>query len=156
MKKLFTMILFLSILIVGCNQKNQRESDNVTSSTNPPKLTVTVDNKSITGVLGTYSWTVDNGDGTETSIQSDSEAPPELAKDQKEPLNIKPSSSIILNFKNEPKEYIVTLWKDNIKNKQEVIDGEIIAPEEKGSFVYEVFATWKEGTAYYAFSVNIE
>ncbi|MCM1989226.1 hypothetical protein [Oceanirhabdus seepicola] len=156
MKKILSMVLLLTFLLVGCIQKKQPVSDNVTSLTNPPELTVTVDTKSITAVLGTYSWNIDNGDGTVTSIESDSEAPPELAKDQNEALIVKQKSSIVLNFENKPTDYIVNIWEGNTQSTHEVINGEIIAPQQKGLVVFEVYAHWKEGSAYYAFSVNID
>lgn len=139
-----------SIPFLGCNS-----AEGAALST-PPELIITVGNKSITAILGTYSWNIYNKDGSVTSIKADSAAPPELVKYQKETLSVKAKSSIVLNFDSKPKNYTVSIWQDDNPIIQEVTDGVIVAPQQKGLVIYEVSVEWKQGTANYAFSVNID
>ena len=113
-------------------------------------------NKSITAVLGTCSWETYYEGGTKTRHESGSVPPPELAKYQKESLTVEPRSSIVLDFKYKPDDYIVSIWQGDNPSIQQVKDGKIIAPQQKGLVVYEIHAIWKEGDAVYAFSANVE
>ncbi|SFP74126.1 hypothetical protein [Caldicoprobacter faecalis] len=136
MKRVLSLLL-LTILVVGCSQRDPT----------PPELTIMVDNKSISAVLGTYSW---------KNTEADSVSPPELVEYQKEDLNIKPQSSIILKFERTPNHYEVFIWQGDKRILQQTSNGVVIAPQQKGLVVYEIYAKWHEGSAHYAFSVNVE
>ena len=43
----------------------------------PPTLTIDVGEEILRPTLGTYSWHVENDDGTDTAVESDSLTPPE-------------------------------------------------------------------------------
>lgn len=141
MRKVICLSLLLIMIFTGCNIK-----PNTGKPGTPPKLTITADNKSITAVRGTYSW---------RNVVADSVAPPELVKYQEENLNIKPMSTITLKFEKIPDNYKVTIWQGNNQIAQQVSNGVLIAPQQKGLVVYEVYANWKDGNSYYAFSVNV-
>lgn len=146
MRKIIGLFLLLAIFVTGCNQGKEQESSQESLS-NPPKLTITANKKSITALRGTTSW---------ISFELDSAAPPELVNYQKERLNIKPKSKITLTFEREPDDLKVYIWEGNNQIIQQVKSGTIIAPRQKGLVVYEVYANWQEGSAHYAFSVNVD
>jgi len=155
-KKIISLLLLFTVIVVGCSQTSLQVSNKIISLREPPELIVTFNNKSISAVRGTYSWYIDNGDGTCTGIESDSGPPPELVEFQEELLNVKPKSSIALDFGAKPDDYKVRIWQSNNPITQQVNNGIIISPQQKGLVVYEVHATWKEGNSYYAFSVNVD
>ncbi|SHE87819.1 hypothetical protein SAMN02746089_00933 [Caldanaerobius fijiensis DSM 17918] len=156
MRKIFGVLLLLTIFLVACAQSKPPVSNNGIFLKEPPELTVIAGNKSIAAVRGTYNWVIYSGNGTRTNIHADSGPPSKLIKFQKEPLNVKPESSIVLDFRIKPNDYKVNIWEGNKPIIQQVNNGIIIAPRQKGLVVYEVQATWNEGDACYAFSVNVD
>lgn len=118
----------------------------------PPELTVVAGDESVDAVMGTYSWSIDNEDGTMTAIEADSAAPPELVSTMTA-LEVTGDTSIELDFEIEPDSYTVKIWEEGntVISKSE----EVLLTNE-GTVIYEVLANWQEGTASYAFTLNIE
>jgi hypothetical protein len=88
-------------------------------------------------------------------MEYDTVGPPELVKDST-PLTVPPGSTLTLSFSGNPEEITVDVWKDNEPVRITIIDGKIITPESEGLIVYEVTGTWEQGTAWYAFLVDVE
>lgn len=167
----FALTLIFLLLMMGCSginvtkEKPDNDSkfveggsgetlDDSTGDTilQPPSLTIYVGEETISPSLGTYSWSFDNGDGTETVIESDSLAPPELVKNNN-PLQVTVDTKVELNFEIQPDMYTVRIWDDG-NNVISTLDKVVLFG--KGKVIYEVLAHWKQGTASYAFSLNIE
>lgn len=146
-------ICILLFSIAGCKSNSTLEQQ--TQLESPPELLILCENASIVAKTGTYSWTIDHGDGTGTGIEADSSAAPELVKDSI-PLTVSPKSSLTLRFKNEPAAFTVNLWQGDQSIKQPIADNMIVVPETKGNAVYEVIGNWDQGTVYYAFLVNVD
>ncbi|MGE6412961.1 hypothetical protein ACQKDD_02165 [Planococcus kocurii] len=76
----------------------------------------------------------------------------ELVGDRNGPI-VNTSTSIELQFEEEPISYQVNIWDstDNLKGsfKDVVLDGQ------SGKTIYEVVATWERGTGYYVFPLTI-
>ncbi|MBB6452670.1 hypothetical protein HNQ94_001116 [Salirhabdus euzebyi] len=158
---LFILIAFLSV-ITACNpsEKVETEETSMVSTEEeglkrPPALTVVTDNHSASAVLGSYSWTYIQENGTGSAIESDSGSPTELVEHQKSPINLKYNSDFQLHFKVEPIEYKVRIWENGERTGTVSIQNNSVAPHTNGSFIYEVSARWKQGTAMYAFLVNV-
>ncbi|PSL36218.1 hypothetical protein B0H99_10739 [Planomicrobium soli] len=166
---LFLALILIGLsLIMGCseisdtsekadNDSEIKEVSNLDASLKdaipkPPSLTVFVGEKTIRPSLGTYSWSVDYGDGTASGIEADSFAPPELVKGSRS-MQVTADTPIELVFGEQPESYIVRIWDNdnNVVNssKEGVLSG-------KGKTVYEVLAHWEQGTASYVFSLDVE
>ncbi|MCP3032860.1 hypothetical protein LF817_16155 [Halobacillus sp. A1] len=138
----------------GKEVNNNEELDGTSEEAvpEPPSLTVSVEEETIRPSLGTYSWSVDNGDGTESLIESGSFAPPELVKGSN-PMQVSANTDVELDFEEQPERYSVRIWGDDnnvVNNSDEVV------LSDKGKNVYEVLAHWDQGTASYAFSLDVE
>ena len=74
-RRLLSVVLLGLLLfsLVGCGNEKVELVD-------PPILKVLYEDESIDAVQGTYSWTIDNKDGTKTSVESDSADPGQLVK----------------------------------------------------------------------------
>jgi hypothetical protein len=152
--KLITLLCFITlILLAGCVGQNNSAPTPVNTLKTPPSLTISVGEEVVTPVMGTYSWSYSNNDGTETGVEADSDAPPGLIKNQKV-LDVTPSTDIDLNFGIEPIDYEVNIWDSNY-NVIGTYD-EVVLNEYSGLVIYEVFATWPQGSASYAFTLNIK
>ncbi len=161
---LVLLICLLLFSLIGCeNNKTSAldkevQIDNPSALAvlfNPPTLKVSYQDKSIDAKRGTYSWHIENDDGTRTGIEADAVAPPELVKNET-PLSAPPKASLTLSFSDTPSDVTVDIWKDNEPIKQSLVGGKIVVPELNGTVVYEVTGKWEQGTVYYAFSVEVE
>ncbi|WP_423188356.1 hypothetical protein ACO1PF_07010 [Alkalibacterium sp. f15] len=118
----------------------------------PPGLTLYAGEEILDPVLGTYSWSVENEDGTVTATEVDAAAPPELVSII-DPMEVTADTTIDLGFEEQPDRYTVRIWdEDNAilsESDEVVLSGE-------GIVIYEVLAHWEQGTATYAFSLDIE
>ncbi|QUW23100.1 hypothetical protein JSQ81_05905 [Sporosarcina sp. Marseille-Q4063] len=166
---LFTLMLILLLSMMGCsgnnvtNEKpgNDRpfvESGEILEDSSgeiilePPTLTIYVGEETVWPTLGTYSWRFENEDGTETAVESDSLAPSELVKNNK-PLQVTVDTKVELNFEIQPDGYSVRIWDDD---NHVISASDKVVLSGKGKIIYEVLAHWKQGTAVYVFSLNVE
>jgi hypothetical protein len=155
-KKLLTVFLLIFLLssLVGCSDNKTGADNKKEELQSPPTLKVSYQDKSIQAVRGTYTWTTDNKDGTKKTINADTSGPTELVKNST-PLTVSPNSTITLNFSDKPEDITVNIWQENKPIKQIITDSKVTTPEFKDSVIYEVIATWDQGTVYYAFLVNV-
>ena len=114
---------------------------------------------------GTYTWSYDNGDGTQTGICADSSHPLEW-QEFLIPLTTA-DGTVELNFAVQPQEFTVRCWSDeywgSVEAKEEAatITGNTLELK-PGGYIYEVIATWTgenlaaEGTAHYGFYVIMD
>jgi hypothetical protein len=147
---------FLLISLVGCRDNRANFWGKKVEAESPPSLKVQYQDKSIGATRGSFSWATKNKNGKITSaVNADTVGPTELVKGSV-PLTVSPKSSITLNFSDKPVNITVNIWQGSETIKQEVTDNKVITPESKGSMVYEVVADWDDGTACYAFLVNVD
>ena len=156
-KSVFLAFLLLGLLTVtGCSDANDTngdaENDSADALTEPPGLTVHAGEESVRAELGTYSWRIAHEDGTETAIEADSAAPPELVK-LGEPLAVSSDAAVELDFEEEPQSYTVRIWNEENTVLSESDEVELSG---QGTVIYEVLANWEEGKASYAFSLTID
>lgn len=155
--KIFSM-LFIVILVVmlGCSSTGIKTSSNTKSELkNTPTLKVSYQGKNIEAKRGTSSWAVENSDGTKTITNAGSSSPTELVKGST-PITVVPKATLTLDFSDKPNNTIVNIWRGNDSIEQEITDSKVTAPETAGVVIYEVIATWSQGTVTYAFSVKVE
>lgn len=159
---ILTLVIFL--VVVGCSDENEATSEvkeekgtvQTTQSSEatvlePPEFTITAGGKTIHPTLGTHSWTIDNGDGTAESIEVDSDAPPDLVTG-KNTLQLTANSSVEFNFEEPPTNYILRIWDEEYTIVRQTKEVDL---NETGVFIYEVLAHWEQGTASYAFAVEV-
>ena len=157
MKRLGLLFIVLFVL-VGCGMGENSDEKETTGEggkkeqlQEPPSLTVDVQGERIQAVKGTYSWDIDNGDGTFTSLIADSAAPPMLIEDQ--PLtNVKSGANIELLFGVEPNNYAINIWDEDEEVERKV---ELDISNYIGKLIVEIIGEWDQGTARYAFGLNI-
>ena len=113
----------------------------------PPTLTIDVGEETLRPTLGTYSWHVENEDGTDTAVESDSLPPPESVNNDNS-LQVTVDTKVELNFEIQPDRYSVRIWDDS----NVISTSDTVVLSSKGKVIYEVLAHWKQGTASYVFS----
>lgn len=165
--KVYTFILIGVLALAGCSDTDEtsdegnvnNESEQIGNDVSPeearpepPELSIQVGEESFNSILGTYSWSVENEDSTFDGIEVDSVAPPELVSTM-DPLQVTADTTITLDFEEEPDRYTVRIWDEdnNILSESDEVD---LSGE--GTVIYDVVAHWDQGTASYAFSLDIE
>ena len=135
------------------------------TSTEPPELKV-LDSTCI-GIVankGTYSWTYDNGDGTQTGVCADSSHPLEW-QEFLVPMTTS-DDTVELYFDVQPQEISVRCWSDEYWGKVDAEEENVTLIENSlkvkdGGYIYEVVARWTgenlaaEGTVHYGFYIGV-
>lgn len=173
MKRRIALILALifAFPLAGCGDQgtqgavtgeaNLLREEPAQSLRSPPALTVTCGDQSGEALLGTYSWTYDNGDGTMTSVNACG-SHPLSDRDWMTPIPRNGSESVALDFTAEPTAVSVRCWSDRYANDDGSYEANyttltcengIAAIPADGGYIYEVRAEWEYGNAYYSFYI---
>ncbi len=123
----------------------------------PPFLYVQNSKTQIQAWRGTYSWYVENDDGTGSGICADSSHPLEC-KDRVPAIKVAQKTTLTLNFEAAPSKITVKRYNlstnDHDNYKEIAVTGNQIEVK-SGDYLYEVIASWSgqtySGTVYYAF-----
>jgi hypothetical protein len=159
--KRIIVFLLLAIILSACGQQEKGVNGALSHKVifnKPPELIVSsssTDNE-VVAVLGTYSWFYDNEDGTATGIEADSDIPPRLVDYQEKPLKTKLDSEVQLKFARTPQKIKVNIWNESQMVRGVNVEGSTFKVVEKGDIVYEIYATWHQGSAHYAVKLDVE
>jgi hypothetical protein len=149
------LLLLIIFLLLGCSSTQEQVTEkNSINKSLPPKITLIVDGKNVTSIRGGYSWSIDG----KTEI-ADSPTPPELVKEL-EAVVVSSESKLRIGFDNKPSSIDLTIWGNDVKTgkplNQDLQDNVVSLPLNKGTYIYNIKATWKEGYANYAFKVEVQ
>lgn len=136
----------------GGNGQVRSDDDSEESVPVPPSLRIMIGEETLEPVLGTYSWSVENDDGTFNGVEADSAAPPELVR-MLDPVPVTSDTEVTLDFEEEPERYTVRIWDVDNTILSESTDVDLSGD---GEVIYEIWARWPQGSASYAFSLIIE
>lgn len=165
--KRLIILLLVAIFLAGCAgelKEHEGEVENTidelsssqTQLKEPPELTVRVNDQEVHAVLGTYSWSYDNRDGTSTAIEADSGPPPELVTEQKNILNTNLDSEVSLAFDHDPLLIEVYIWGRTERSRKVAVEDLTFLTDQTGDVVYEIYAKWNQGTAHYAVEISVD
>lgn len=162
MKKFtFWSVLFVILIISGCNGLNNNNTKVVLSGDKPPSVLVETADKTYETTLGSYCW--EHSKGTVECV--DTAGPVDLLKD-KEPIQIRAGEDIKMNMDYTPKPnkmHLTQVMNDDEK-EIEINDHQFTAPDEKGTYFYSYGVWWidedvedlSHGSASYAFSLEVK
>ncbi len=116
---------------------------------------ITVEGKSVPTAQGTYCW-----EGFLNSKCVDMISPPDIIihHDMK-PVVVSPEAAIKIDFKKEPNKDSVGVnrWVSNSETKAAELKGNtLVAPKEKGVYVYDTFARWEKGDSSAVFVIEVK
>jgi hypothetical protein len=141
------MLLIFAFVIAAC-EGNQ--SINKTYSA-PPLPTLAVGDKQVTVVRGSSCW---NSNGSGQCI--DMVSPNELLKNVTATVAAS-GSKVKTDFDYTPKELTVNLWTvKGVKPVKLEPENAFVLPSEKGTYIYNVSAHWKEGTSDFVFTLEVK
>lgn len=72
-----------------------------------------------------------------------------------EPVVLESGEKLTLVFEKEPTSYRVAEWSEEKSEEVELSLDSFHAPSEAGGYIYDVYAQWKEGYSYYAFTIEV-
>ena len=125
----------------------------------PPTLTVSDGETTITAWRGTYSWMIEGEDGMGSGITVDSAHPLDY-KDSIETINLSQNTKLTLNFESAPTSVSIKRYKLSATDYnafEKIADSYNTIDTKAGNYLYEVIAKWEDpsksysGTVYYAF-----
>ena len=125
----------------------------------PPTLTVSDGETTITAWRGTYSWMIEGEDGMGSGITVDSAHPLDY-KDSIETINLSQNTKLTLNFESAPTSVSIKRYKLSATDYnafEKIADSYNTIDAKAGDYLYEVIAKWEDpsksysGTVYYAF-----
>lgn len=121
---------------------------------NPPSATITINEKKLEVVRGSYCW-----DGLFNSICADTISPPGLIEHHEiKPMIVSPESKLKIEFEKEPNANTmgVNRWlNDNETEGVSLNNNILLAPKENGVYIYDVHARWEKGSSSYAFVIEV-
>lgn len=149
--KLARIIVILSAsLLLGCTDKSVDQAEF------PPEKTaaVEVNGSEYSIEKGGYRWVRKKGLETET-VTTDHASPNQMAEHLK-PIRVKPDQKVKVKIEDDPV-MKVYLWKETGKEKEiKLEDDQITVPADKGKYIYEVLAEWKNGEISYTFVAEVQ
>ena len=124
------------------------------TSEQPPALTILIGEQTVQTVPGLRSWNyIDKKTGKLIGIEAESLPPTEVVSlDVAKRIDL--NMPIRLNFEKAPDSYVIRTWGSD----HHVIStyNDFREMKEKGKVVCEIVATWQQGTATYAFALDIQ
>lgn len=146
MRKIFYVLLSLiTLLFVGCNRYTEIPV---------PELNVSANNSEISVSRGGYEWTNNVGFSNKETVTADSASPEQIA-DTMSGNKVKPQSELILSFSEQPKKVKIITWGESKDNKYTYDNDKLIVPQEKGTYIYEVFGEWTQGHVSYTIKIIV-
>ncbi len=113
-----------------------------------PDLKIVHQNTKIEVMKCPFSW-----DTLLSSHRWDYPTPPELAKEMNA-ITVEPQSILNLSFTKKPKSFNVSLWNES-SEEYPSNNNKIIAPTDKGTYIFAVIGYWDNGQVLYIFKINV-
>ncbi|MDQ0208854.1 YajG family lipoprotein [Alkalicoccobacillus murimartini] len=146
MKRKIAMLVVLSFLLASCS--DEMNTDDI----KPPELSISIGEETIDPVLGAYSWGETNVFGQGVSVSASSDLPVTIA-DYQEPITVASDSEVSIEFEKQPTHYSVRTWdSEGQLDSYDELDLSI----HSGLNIYEILASWPEGTGSYSFYLDVE
>ncbi|MGN7175088.1 hypothetical protein BK139_08835 [Paenibacillus sp. FSL R5-0490] len=149
--KLVSMIVIASVtLLFGCSDKPVDQAEF------PPEKTAfaAVNGSEYPMEKGNFRWTRKKGIETE-SVTTDHASPNQMAEYLK-PIPVKPDQRVKVKIEDNPV-MKVYLWNETGKEREiKMEDNQITVPSEKGKYIYEVLAQWKNGEISFTFVAEVQ
>ncbi|MED4402244.1 hypothetical protein [Metabacillus fastidiosus] len=159
MKKRSLIVLLLMVTGIGIYSiiafSNSSKLSSPIPPGKPPSPVITVGDITVPTEQGTYCWS-----GFMNAVCVDMISPFEIvANSDLKPVIVSPGAELNIAFKNKPKAN--TLSATRWINREEVEDANLkgntlIAPKEKGIYIYDVHARWEKGDSTSAFVIEVQ
>lgn len=150
-KSTMALVLFASILLVGCGNATQTTSPPSSSSTDgvqPPKASVTIGSQQIQTVINGYQWS----DGNHSSIADAASDPAKKLKKYDAMVGEK----VTLSFDQKPKSVQLTMWSNGKQASTSALSNPSFSlPSQAGDYTYEVTGHWSNDYVNYDFEVQV-
>jgi len=168
LKRTYLPSLIIIFALVACNNLKESPSEqkgalnssdksqevNLTKNEKPPSLTITFGEEIVKTRQGGYNWSyLDSTTGEIIGVEAESIPPTKLANIE-DAVNITLSKPVILNLENEPLHYEIRAYDNNDNIIATYDDFKDI--KENGKAIYEILATWKEGSSTYVFALDVQ
>ncbi len=161
-------VVFMFFALVACsnsNESNPEQDDasngneksqevNLTQNEKPPSLTITFGEEIVKTRQGGYSWSyLDSQTGQMVNIETDS-IPLTKLVNVEDAVSVILTEPVTLNFEKEPLNFEIRVYDNNENMIATYNDFKDVKEKEKA--LYEILATWEEGTGIYAVALDVQ
>lgn len=161
MKAKLLLCILIIIVIVGCSQEKRIMKDEKSNSISvesrndtsrkPPNVKVSVNGEKFMAASNGYAWNYyDEEEKSMVGIEAEVVPVSDLIGGRIAP-NVNSDSSIEITFDEEPNSYKVYLLGSFSNNR----GTDVILDKQSGRTIYEVEATWGQGTGCYIFPLTV-
>jgi len=133
----------VSLCLIGCTYFSNNEGEGMSGFPPVMKGYVTIFDKQYKMNDGGYEWERKKGLSGQV-VQSDHASPFDMASNI-EPIYVSPEEKINITIDGQPNISVYFVNSMGREKEVEVKSWEIIAPSEKGQYIYEVVAEWSNG-----------
>ena len=164
MKKIFWVLfaMMLVLLTSGCGEVDsaggsgvQKEpEDAIGTNDKPPALMLTIGGEKIRTARTSYSWGYyDEEEGSMAGVEASTDSPPALI-DTAYAKTAAADAEVQLDFEEAPSKYEIQAWDE--ENNVIASYDELDLSQHQGMVIFEIRAYWEQGSAGYAFALDIE
>lgn len=147
MRKYHSFVIIIVLLLAGCSGKAGTAAD---SYIEPLLPAITIGHEEVTVVRGSSCW------GSKNFSRCVDTPPPQKLVENVRPTAANSGDSVSINFNDSPNDIRVNLWKAPIEETVPITsDHTFSLPVEKGIYVYDINANWKEGSSSFVFTVEV-
>lgn len=151
MKSRFLLFIIIAVFLTGCGKTGSADNKQF-----PPDEQgfIVMNEKEYKMEKGNYYREVKKGLTTEVT-QTDAASPNQIAENF-EDISAPPDTEMSFNLVGEPT-LTAYLWNDQEREKEiDLQEGTFRTPTEKGRYIYEVLAKWKNGEVSYTYVIEVE
>lgn len=168
MKKLLSIFLAL-LMLCSCAQSEEEQGIDLEPSKNfkaPPEVAVQYGEVCVNATKGTYSWQYDNGDGTATAVEADSNHPTAFAEIASFAAGTEKTAKLV--FDESMISFELSCWdmgKDYVPGKtgaESNVSGKAVdcengvfeIPKGGNVYIYELYVKYPSGSCHYGFRID--
>ncbi|MCA1322035.1 hypothetical protein LC085_19295 [Bacillus tianshenii] len=153
MKSRFLLFMIIVVFLTGCGTTGTGSADNKQFPPDEHGFIV-MNEKEYKMEKGNYYREVKKGLTTEVT-QTDAASPNQIAENF-EDISAPPDTEMSFNLVGEPT-LTAYLWNDQEREKEiDLQERTFRTPTEKGRYIYEVLAKWKNGEVSYTYVIEVE
>ncbi|MGM7703834.1 hypothetical protein ACSVDE_19185 [Pseudalkalibacillus sp. Hm43] len=151
MYRIFGILSIILIILTGCGSTSSGSGSEESDQNEPPEASITIQDKAVSFQQGSYCWS-----GSGQGVCIDKSGAVDLTEDV-EPVIVQGNESIKISYEQEPSELYVRVLKDGSEHANMKDKFEFQTPSEPGTYVYDVFAKWREkGDLALAFKIKVQ
>lgn len=151
LKPLMLILALLTLWMTGCSKETEGEEADFP----PTRIGLfTVNGTDYEMEAGGYKWERKKGLQMEV-VQTDHAGPYQMA-DNISPIAAEPNQKVEIKVEKDPEIAVYLITSNGREKEISLDDNQLTVPSNKGKYIYEVLAKWKNGEVTYTFVLEVQ